>query len=236
MTFQVHWLFNNELVSTSDYQVQSFGDVYSLHIPAVADCDAGRFSVIADNPAGKAWCSALLVVVEASQLADDLGSPPETPLGEALPPTFGPPSLFPARPAAAAPRFGVELQDVTVQERETVTLECRVSGEPEPVVRWFKEGRPMVAGPGVEMRKQGERAWMTLYQPTEQDSGRYLCIAQNPSGEKSSSATVIVNGISMKLAISNLVTSSMSLMPSIDVTSALLISHIFSVYPPCTFT
>jgi len=85
----VQWLFNNELVS-KDYQLATFGDVHSLHIASVQDKDAGRFSVIAENSSGKAWCSALLVVVEASQLMPDEGSPPETPLGAYIPPVVGP--------------------------------------------------------------------------------------------------------------------------------------------------
>ena len=86
---QVQWLFNNELIS-KDYQLQTFGDVHSLHIPAVQDKDAGRFSVIAENSSGKAWCSALLVVVETSQLMPDEGSPPETPVGPYIQPVVGP--------------------------------------------------------------------------------------------------------------------------------------------------
>jgi len=89
MLTQVQWLFNNELVS-KDYQLQTFGDVHTLHIPAVMDKDAGRFSVIAENSSGKAWCSALLVVVEASQLLPDEGSPPETPQGPYIQPVIGP--------------------------------------------------------------------------------------------------------------------------------------------------
>lgn len=38
------------------------GDTYRLLIPEVFDEDAGRFSVTAENPSGKATCSALLTV------------------------------------------------------------------------------------------------------------------------------------------------------------------------------
>ena len=192
---QVHWLFNNELISVNDYEVNSFGDVYSLHIPAVADKDAGRFTVIADNVAGKAWCSALLVVVEASQLmGDELGSPPETPLGPEIKPVAGPMPLFSSKPAAAAPRFAEQMKNVTVDEGSSVTLECRVAGHPEPVVRWYQEGRPLIPGSATEIRKQGDRATLTLHNVTEHDSGQYTCIALNTSGENTTSATVIVNG------------------------------------------
>lgn len=38
------------------------GDKYRLTIPEVFDEDAGRFSVTAENPSGKATCSAQLAV------------------------------------------------------------------------------------------------------------------------------------------------------------------------------
>ncbi len=73
LCFQVSWLFNNEPVVSPDYQISAFGDNHSLYIPEVFDEDAGRFSVSAENEAGKATCSALLVVVDAS------AAPPQVP-------------------------------------------------------------------------------------------------------------------------------------------------------------
>jgi Immunoglobulin I-set domain len=180
-------LFNNELITSNEYQITSFGDVHSLHIANVADKDAGRFSVIAENVAGKAWCSALLVVVEASQLMMDDEEPPETPLVAATAP-----QTMMARPIP--PRFSEPLKNFTVEEGSPISLECRVAGEPEPLIRWYKEGRPLTHGPGFDIRKNGDRASLTMYSVSEKDSGRYTCIAQNPAGENSSSSTLIVNG------------------------------------------
>ncbi len=70
------WLFNNEPIVSPDYQISSFGDNHSLFIPEVFDEDAGRFSVAAENEAGKATCSALLVVVDASAAPPQVPSPP----------------------------------------------------------------------------------------------------------------------------------------------------------------
>lgn len=102
--------------------------------------------------------------------------------------------LFAAKPAASAPRFAEPLKNVTADEGSPLTLECRIAGHPDPIVRWYKEGRPIIAGPGIEIQKQGDRASLTLYGATEQDSGQYTCIAQNPSGENATSAAVIVSG------------------------------------------
>lgn len=59
-----------------DYQIQQFGDNYSLYIPEVFDEDAGRFSVSAENDCGKATCAALLVVVDESAAPPKSASPP----------------------------------------------------------------------------------------------------------------------------------------------------------------
>ena len=98
------------------------------------------------------------------------------------------------RPAASAPQFSHQLDNQTVDEGSTATLECQVSGQPEPAVRWYKEGRPINASQRVEMRKLDGRVRLILYGLKEHDSGRYTCIAQNHLGESSTSANLIVNG------------------------------------------
>lgn len=55
-------MFNGEPLVSQDYQVSMEGDIYRLTIPEVFDEDGGRFSVTAENPSGKATCSALLTV------------------------------------------------------------------------------------------------------------------------------------------------------------------------------
>jgi len=53
------------------------------------------------------------------------------------------------RPAAAAPQFSRQLDNVTLDEGSTATLECQVTGHPDPGVRWYKEGRPLTASQKV---------------------------------------------------------------------------------------
>ena len=94
----MRWLFNNEPVTTPHFRIGSRPDgSYTLHIPEVFDEDAGRFSVLAENDAGKATCSALLVVVDESQILPRDESPPETPLKRAAPLGWGPPPVVPAK-------------------------------------------------------------------------------------------------------------------------------------------
>ncbi|XP_060064415.1 titin-like, partial [Ylistrum balloti] len=61
---KVTWYFNGEPVVSRDYQISMESSKYRLHIPEVFDEDAGRFSITAENPSGKATCSACLNVDE----------------------------------------------------------------------------------------------------------------------------------------------------------------------------
>lgn len=83
-----------------DYKISSYGDTHTLYIPEVFDEDAGRFSVVSENDAGKATCSALLVVVDESQILPKDESPPETPQVKYAALGFGPPPVVPLRQPA----------------------------------------------------------------------------------------------------------------------------------------
>lgn len=96
-TPKVRWLFNNEPIPDSaPYRIREGPPGHQvLHIPEVHVVDAGRYSIIAENDVGQATCSALLVVVEDSQLlAGASDSPPETPVRTIpLVPSYGPPPV-----------------------------------------------------------------------------------------------------------------------------------------------
>jgi len=133
----VRWLFNNEPVTSPHFRIGSRPDgTHTLHIPEVFDEDAGRFSVLAENDAGKATCSALLVVVDESQILPRDESPPETPLKKAAPLGFGPPPVVPAKPmpvqrAPPSPSFRQEIRvpEKPIYQPVDVTIELPVPPE-----------------------------------------------------------------------------------------------------------
>lgn len=194
-----------------DYKISALGDVYSLHIPEVFDEDAGRFSVIAENDAGKAWCSALLVVVDMSQLLPGEGSPPDTPQVPVSSLGYGPPPVVPriapqkvsqqyqpvmlTAEVPVGPEFPEPLRNVAVEEGARATFEIPIAGRPEPMIRWFKDGRQLIGGTaGLEVSFKDGRARLALPSALEKDSGRYTCTASNVAGEASSTAELIVKG------------------------------------------
>jgi hypothetical protein len=70
------WLFNNEPIVSRDYRISQHENTHVLHIPEVFTEDAGRFSLLTENDAGKATCSALLVVVDEAAMLPHRARPP----------------------------------------------------------------------------------------------------------------------------------------------------------------
>ncbi|ETN83967.1 hypothetical protein NECAME_07120, partial [Necator americanus] len=81
-----------------------------LIIEDVRPEDAGTYTVIVENTAGRDVCEATLTVVEQLDKIPD-----------------------------RAPEFIVQLQDKTTMTNEKVTFECKVVGEPQPNVVWYHD-------------------------------------------------------------------------------------------------
>ncbi|XP_078590626.1 nectin-4-like [Branchiostoma floridae x Branchiostoma japonicum] len=68
-----------------------------------------------------------------------------------------------------------------------VVLECRASGQPEPVYVWRRIGQML---PNGQETFVGEH--LTIYDVQTSDEGRYECTAQNAFEERSSATSIIV--------------------------------------------
>ncbi|XP_068830821.1 palladin [Capricornis sumatraensis] len=107
----------------------------------------------------------------------------------------------PPRPSAhhppAAPRFIQKLRSQEVAEGSRVHLECRVAGNPPPRVRWFCEGTELRSSPDIQILWDGgDLHTLIIAEAFEDDTGRYTCLATNPSGSDSTSAEVFIEGAS----------------------------------------
>ncbi|XP_074662091.1 titin-like isoform X2 [Tubulanus polymorphus] len=68
-----------KIISSPDFEIVQEGDVHSLYIPEVFYEDSGKFTVAAENPAGRAQCTAELIVEAPSGRESMSPSPPRTP-------------------------------------------------------------------------------------------------------------------------------------------------------------
>nr|XP_034375995.1 palladin isoform X2 [Arvicanthis niloticus] len=102
-----------------------------------------------------------------------------------------------ARHLPSAPRFIQKLRSQEVAEGSRVYLECRVTGNPPPRVRWFCEGKELYNSPDIQIHcESGELHTLVIAEAFEDDTGRYTCLATNPSGSDSTSAEVFIEGAS----------------------------------------
>ncbi|KAM6220492.1 palladin isoform 2-T2 [Rhynchocyon petersi] len=93
------------------------------------------------------------------------------------------------------PRFIQKLRSQEVEEGSRVYLECRVTGNPTPRVRWFSEGRELHNSPDIQIHCQGgDLHTLIISEAFEDDTGRYTCLATNPSGSDTTSAEVFIEG------------------------------------------
>ncbi|XP_078498867.1 hemicentin-1 [Lissotriton helveticus] len=77
--------------------------------------------------------------------------------------------------------FGVP-ENITVVERNPVTLTCEASGIPLPSVAWLKDGRPIRPSSSVRLLS-GARTLRLLHAAVD-DAGSYTCIVTNTAGEE----------------------------------------------------
>ncbi|KAL1022570.1 hypothetical protein UPYG_G00029410 [Umbra pygmaea] len=94
------------------------------------------------------------------------------------------------------PHFTQKLKSQEVAEGHLIRLECRVEGNPQPVARWFCEGRELHNCPDIQIYRDGDLHTLVIAEAFEDDTGRYTCVASNCLGADNTSAEVYIEGAS----------------------------------------
>lgn len=97
-------------------------------------------------------------------------------------------------PVSVPASFLTPLRDQTIQEGDTLTLKCQVNGEPQPELKWYRNG--------TELKADGDRctirlaldgtATLRLRDAQKSDSGEFRVEAVNPAGKAESKCQVRV--------------------------------------------
>lgn len=66
-------------------------------------------------------------------------------------------------------------------EGETAVIRCEASGNPEPVIKWIHNGRPLSEAP-LNPRRSVTSNSITITPLTKNDTGNYGCNATNSHG------------------------------------------------------
>ena len=90
----------------------------------------------------------------------------------------------------------------TVIEQEPLRLSAKVSGNPLPEIKWFKDGKPIVdCRINIKLLPDGTAQLEIASADLEKDSGIYKLVAVNKSGEAETQTKVTVEKMAMKATI-----------------------------------
>uniref|UniRef100_UPI00398EBFB0 leucine-rich repeat and immunoglobulin-like domain-containing nogo receptor-interacting protein 2 isoform X3 n=1 Tax=Pristiophorus japonicus TaxID=55135 RepID=UPI00398EBFB0 len=91
------------------------------------------------------------------------------------------------------------LQQLVIDEGQVARFMCRAEGDPLPVISWQSPRKRLIT-----FKSNGRATVLTdgtleLRFTQAQDSGVYVCVASNPAGNDTTSATLVVKGLSEHL-------------------------------------
>ncbi|XP_062906040.1 SPEG neighbor protein-like [Mobula hypostoma] len=91
------------------------------------------------------------------------------------------------------PRVLKDLKDVVLIEGSAARLDCRVSAFPDPMIRWFKDGRELKDGPKYRyVFEDPDVVALVVRDGTLSDLGKYTISITNTFGEAYDSAKIII--------------------------------------------
>lgn len=145
-------------------------------IPEAYPKDAGTYILCAKNSVGLAYTSCNVSV--KGRLPNDLSDTEMAVDSEPIKPTVQLP-----------------LKDLVISEGLSVQLDCVITGQPEPEVIWYHEGRPVKESADVQLLFRDDRCSLVIQEAVAEDVGEYKVVAINSAGEASSKCQLTVNAV-----------------------------------------
>lgn len=176
---EVIWYHDDRPVKESaDFQLLFQGDRCSLIIQEALPEDAGEYKVVAINSAGEASSKCVLNV---------------TPLGDAEQKEKNVSNAEKEEITGAAPKFSKLLSDVLVSEGDKVILECCVTGDPRPEVKWLLNNELIKDVEHFKTTQDDDgNVRLEIEAVRPEDKGVYTVKASNKNGDAKCFAQVIV--------------------------------------------
>ena len=92
-----------------------------------------------------------------------------------------------------APKFVENLREIVVKPDQTATFSCKVTGQPKPIVKWYRNGREISGCSKYQMREgKGNHYSLVIANTTSDDECSYTVRAINQGGSISHTAELIV--------------------------------------------
>ncbi len=81
-----------------------------------------------------------------------------------------------------------------IQDKKNLTLTAKVTGKPEPEVKWYRDSTEIQPTFKIKMTKAEETCTLTVTGVTLKMSANYKCVATNRAGEATHVAKITVQG------------------------------------------
>ncbi|XP_073996015.1 proteoglycan-like sulfated glycoprotein papilin isoform X1 [Rhodnius prolixus] len=164
----------------------------SLHVRAVTLNNLGYYTCQAFNGIGSAASFIIALKVYGPIQTFD---PNDITYNQFLVPAPDGPSVGHAPPLPApAPDVpvsaSIESEKHEFPPLSKITLDCRASGDPAPIVAWYKDGQPLQQNDAVEVKGN----IVIINSAKTEDSGEYKCIASNGLTTHEDKISVLVTG------------------------------------------
>lgn len=100
----------------------------------------------------------------------------------------------PTEENAEPPLFINRFQEITVKEKGTIHLTAKVTGNPVPIITWYRNNQIITPSETVIQNFDGENIELIIKNvDSEIDSGDYKCVAANTAGKASHGAKVTID-------------------------------------------
>ncbi|KHN81711.1 Titin [Toxocara canis] len=165
-TAVVHWDKSGVILETGNkYSIYNDGDFYYLEVHHVSKFDEGFYNCTASNSEGMVTCTSEVDVTPAQE------------------------GRIRSRRAPKEPTF-IEVLPGRIKGvlGEALSVECSVSGNPAPSVRWYRNAAVLIPQHDrYSMLYDGECSTLKFTCLTVADAGKYTCVAENQLGEAKTS-------------------------------------------------
>ncbi|ESO04842.1 hypothetical protein HELRODRAFT_78348, partial [Helobdella robusta] len=167
---QIKWLRNDgQIIPSSSFKIVVDHGYSALEIKEFFPEDAGLYTVVARNLGGETRTSCHLDI-EGLSLS----------------------SGIPGSQVPCKPKFVDFLQNKDVQEGSRAHFKFHVSGKPVPEITWYKNGVEVRPDKNHDIIKKEALVQLIIRHATQEDTGRYVCVAKNEGGQVQSSAQLNV--------------------------------------------
>ncbi|EYC08130.1 hypothetical protein Y032_0067g131 [Ancylostoma ceylanicum] len=185
-TLKYEWLFNGQpLKASSRYRILNDFGFVTLDIDYVIAEDAGKYTLVISNAAGKAETSCEFDVERLKSILSDTAHP------ESLRRITEMEQLQPAKPSdedlpLEPPVFTQQLAGPTevLKEGQSVHMDCVVQpiNDPNLKIEWFCDERPLMFGSRIRTIHDFGYVGLEFLHVHPEDTGTYICRATNAAG------------------------------------------------------